>query len=125
MVKRLINAPELKPALRELRSAAPAERRAARQKHRRAEEIPADQVELVETVEYRGFTILVHKRLDRAPPFQFQPTIFKDGIEVRPIFVRSKTLTVSREHFAKRAIDAFLKTGRWPEKLGLTLPVAL
>ena len=76
---------------------------------------------VAETVDYRGFTIEVHELTDEKTAFRFMPVILKDGQIVRHIFVRSKTACVSMNHFAKRAIDHFVKTRNWPAKQGLTV----
>lgn len=84
---------------------------------KRLVEVPG---EIVETTEYKGFTIEVHHLKD-VPKFCFTPTILKDGAVVHDIHVRSKTPYVSREHYAKRAIDVFVKTGSWPVKIGIPI----
>lgn len=116
-MKRLITNPE---QARQLRTAIRAGMAAGggtlplkvlRRSCRIAEDIPAVQIEQGATVEYRGYTVQIFKRLDVSGPYQFQPVILKDGVEVHQVFVRSKTERVSMEHFGKRAVDAFLKFG--------------
>jgi len=97
------------------------EMKALRRSFKTAEDIPAAQIELAETQDHRGFEVRVYKRLDVQPPYVYQPVILKDGKVVRQIFVRSKTIYVSMEHFGKRAADHFIKTGQWPEKQGATV----
>ena len=76
--------------------------------------------EVAETVEYRGYTIEVHK-LAGKDPHGFTPLILKDGEPVHRINVRSKSPYISIEHFAKRAIDRFVVYGEWPAKQGIAI----
>ncbi len=81
-------------------------------------EVPS---EVVETAKHEGFTVEVHELTGMTKLCKFMPLVLKDGKVVRRIFVRSKTAYVSLEHFAKRAIDQFVATGKWPAKLGVTI----
>lgn len=85
------------------------------------EELGPDEADLVETVDYRGYVIQVWRRLDKSTDHQYQPVILNNDVVVREIHVRSKSIRTSIEHFAKRAIDAYLATGRWPQKQGVTI----
>ena len=80
-------------------------------------EVPS---EVVETLEYGGFTVEIHRLLQERR-FCFMPLIKRGEEVVHRIFVRSKSPYVSREHLAKRAIDARVATGAWPEKHGKLL----
>lgn len=81
------------------------------------------EVKLADECKYKDHVIRVYERLDVGDrKCRYQPCILKDGKEVHNIHVRSKTAYVSREHFAKRAVDHMLATGSWPAKQGLPLP---
>jgi len=71
---------------------------------------------------YKGLTIYVFERFDCNKPYVYQPVITtKDGKPLHQIFVRSKDPKISRDHFAKRAIDHYQATGSWPVKQGISL----
>jgi len=109
-------------ACRDLRAVMRVLRRACQSE----EAVPPDQFNEAAVAEHAGFKIIVFERLDvGAAPCRFQPVILKDDQVVRRIFVRSKKPEISIEHFAKRAIDHFTKTGDWPEKLGITIPAPM
>jgi len=107
----------LKTAMRAAKDAGVSLSKEELREFQRVVEVPG---EIVETAEYKGFEIQVHHLTD-VPKFCFTPTILKDGAVVHDIHVRSKDPYVSREHYAKRAIDVFLKTGAWPQKIGIPL----
>jgi hypothetical protein len=86
-----------------------------------AEPVPASDSKLFSDDPYKGFQVQVYERLDVDGPLRFQPVILKDGKPVHQIHVRSKRPEISANHFAKRAIDVFEKTGQWPAKQGLTI----
>lgn len=77
---------------------------------------------IVEMVDYQGFRIEVHELPEEKTRNRYMPVILDgEGKVVRRIFVRSKNPYVSIEHFAKRAIDHFRRTGSWPEKQGIAI----
>jgi hypothetical protein len=84
-------------------------------------ELADDQFRRAATAEYKGFEIRVYELLDRKTRFRFRPDIHRHEQLVREIHVRSKSPEVSLNHFAKRAIDHFLRTRQWPKKQGMTV----
>lgn len=85
------------------------------------EELSESDATLAASETYKDFMIQIWERLDVNVEHRFQPTIVKDGEVVHEIHIRAKRQYVAVEHFAKRAIDHFLKMGSWPEKLGVSL----
>jgi hypothetical protein len=92
-----------------------------RREYRVAVEIPAEQLEQIEAVEHRGYTVRVYRLKDEPSPYCYRPAVFKGDQLVHDIQVRSKTAQVSREHFGLRAVDAFLDRGVWPAKQGVPI----